>query len=68
MNSLESVRMAQRLVAAEEAFQKATRIMSTQVSIPVSNRYNALYGREDLHRALMALSIDKSFASGMNSL
>ena len=69
MNSLESARMAQRLVAAEEAFQKATQIMSTRVSIPVSDRYNALYGREDLHRSLMALSIDNSFAeSGMKRL
>lgn len=69
MNSLESVRMAQRLIAAEEAFQKATQIMSTQVSTPVSDRYNALYGREDLHRSLIALSINNSFAeSGMERL
>ena len=69
MNSLESARMAQRLVAAEEAFQKATQIMSTRVSMPVSDRYNALYGREDLHHSLMALSINNAFAeSGMERL
>ena len=69
MNSLESARMARRLVAVDEAFQKATRIMSTQVSMPVSDRYNALYRREDLHRSLMALSIANSFAeSGMQKL
>lgn len=69
MNSLESVRMAQRLIAAEDAFQKAAQIMSTEVSMPVSCRYNALYGEADLHRSLIALSIDNSFAeSGMQRL
>jgi len=69
MRSIESVRMAQRLVAAEDAFQKATQIMSTQVSIPTSKSENALYGVEDLHRSLMALSINNSFAeSGMERL
>ena len=69
MKSIESVRMAQRLVAAEEAFQKATQIMSTEVSIPTSDRYNAKYDGEDLHRSLIALSIGNSFAeSGMERL
>jgi len=69
MNPIRSVRMAQRFIAAEEAFQKAAQIMSTKVSIPVSGRYNALYGEEDLHRSLIALSINNAFAeSGMERL
>ncbi len=69
MNSIESVRMAQRIIAAEEAFQKATQIMSTEVSIPTSDRYNAKYGGKDLHLSLISLSINNSFAeSGMERL
>ena len=65
----ESARMAQRFIAAEEAYQKATQIMSTDVSIPTSARYNAMYDGTDLHRSLIALSINNSFAeSGMERL
>src|SRR5712691_4936345 len=69
MRHTESVRMAQRYIAAEEAFQKATQILSTRVSIPTSKSENALYGEKDLHQSLIALSINNSFAeSGMERL
>lgn len=69
MRTTESVRMAQRCIAAEEAFQKATQIMSTEVSIPTSGECNALYGEKDLHHSLIALSINNSYAeSGMERL
>lgn len=69
MHSIESARMAQRFIAAEEAFQKATQIVSTEVSIPTSGRYNAKYDGKDLHHSLIALSINNSFAeSGMERL
>lgn len=69
MNSIESVRMAQRCIAAEESFQKATQIMSTEVSIPTSGRYNSKYDEDDLHRSLIALSVNNSYAeSGMERL
>ena len=61
--------MAQRYIAAEDAFQKATQIVSTEVSIPTSVRYNAKYDGMDLHRSLIALSVGNSFAeSGMERL
>lgn len=61
--------MAQRYIAAEDAFQKATQIMSTEVSIPTSGRYNSKYDGRDLHHSLIALSINNSFAeSGMKRL
>ena len=64
-----SVRMAHEYGASREAFEKATQIMCTQVSIPVSGRYNSLYDEKDLHHALMALSISNGYAeSGMRRL
>lgn len=64
-----SAKTAQQCIAAEEAFEKATQIMSTEVSIPTSGRYNAKYDGEDLHHSLMALSINNSYAeSGMERL
>src|ERR1700730_6523694 len=64
-----SARMAHEYAASKEAYEKATQIMSTQVSIPVSDRYNSLYDERDLHHALMALSISNGYAeSGMRRL
>lgn len=61
--------MTQRYVAAKEAFERLTQIMCTGVSIPVSDRYNAIYGEEDLHHSLIALSIEGRYAeSGMKRL
>jgi hypothetical protein len=61
--------MTQRYVAAKEAFQRLTQLMCTKVSIPVSDRYNAVYGEEDLHHALALLSIEGRYAeSGMRRL
>jgi hypothetical protein len=34
--------------ASREAFEKATQIMSTRVSIPVSDGHNSLYDEVDL--------------------
>jgi hypothetical protein len=43
--------------------------MCTEVSIPVSDRYNALYGEEDLHHSLTLLSVEGRYAeSGMRRL
>ena len=43
--------------------------MCSEVSIPVSHRYNARYGAKDLHHALMSLSISNGYAeSGMRRL
>lgn len=61
--------MAHEYSASKDAFDKATQIMCTEVSIPVSHRYNAKYGERDLHHALMALSISNGYAeSGMKRL
>ncbi len=49
--------MAQRYVAAEEAYQRLAQIMSTEVSIPVSESDNVKYDEGDLHRSLVALSM-----------
>jgi IS4 transposase len=69
MNYTESVRMAQRYAASEEAYQRLTQIMCTEVSIPVSKSENARYDEKDLHRSLMTLSINNAYAeSGMDNL
>ncbi len=61
--------MAQRYVAAEEAYQRLAQIMSTEVSIPVSESDNATYDANDLHRSLVALSMNNGYAeSGMANL
>src|SRR2546426_5889739 len=63
------LRMTHEYAASKEAYEKATQIMSTRVSIPVSDRYNSLYDEKDLHHALMALSISNGYAeSGMRRL
>ena len=61
--------MAHEYAASAEAYEKATQIMSSKVSIPTSDRYNAKYGEKDLHHALTALSISNGYAeSGMSDL
>ena len=70
MNHHNSVlRMAHEYAASKEAFERLTQIMCTEVSIPVSDRYNALYGEEDLHHSLTLLSTENRYAeSGMKRL
>ena len=70
MNHHNSVlRMAHEYAASREAFERLTQIMCTEVSIPVSDRYNALYGEEDLHHSLTLLSAENRYAeSGMKRL
>ena len=69
MISNSSLRMAHEYAASREAYEKATQIMSTQVSIPTSSRYNAKYDRKDLHHALTALAVSNGYAeSGMSDL
>jgi len=69
MTTNASLRMAHECAASEEAYEKATQIMSTQVSIPTSSRYNATYDGKDLHHALTALAISNAYAeSGMSDL
>jgi hypothetical protein len=64
-----SLRMAHEYRASREAFERLTQVMCTEVSIPVSDRYNALYGEEDLHRSLTLLSTENRYAeSGMRTL
>lgn len=63
------MRMTQRYVAAEAAYQRLAQIMSTEVSIPVSDSQNAKYDEGDLHRSLIALSMGNAYAeSGMDGL
>jgi hypothetical protein len=63
------LRMTHEYAASGEAFEKLTQILYTRVSIPVSDRYNALYGKEDLHHALILLSTENRYAeSGMRRL
>ncbi len=69
MKSNSSFRMAHEYVVSEEAFEKTTQIMSTEVSIPCSGRYNSIYDENDLHRSLIGLSIANGYAeSGMENL
>ncbi len=69
MNSIQSGRMAQQYVAAEEAYQRLAQIMCTELSIPVSESDNASYDANDLHGSLIALSMNNAYAeSGMASL
>ena len=70
MNHHNSVlRMAHEYAASKEAFERLTQIMCTEVSIPVSDRYNAVYGEEDLHHSLTLLSAENRYAeSGMKRL
>jgi hypothetical protein len=61
--------MAHECAASKDAYEKTTQIMSSKVSIPTSNRYNATYGENDLHHALTALAISNAYAeSGMSDL
>src|ERR1022692_2927978 len=62
MRSNSSVRMAHEYRASREAFERLTQMICTEVSIPVSDRYNALYGEEDLHHSLTLLSIEGRYA------
>ena len=69
MISNSSLRMAHEYVASKEAYERTTQIMSSNVSIPVSARYNAKYREKDLHHALTALAISNGYAeSGMSGL
>jgi hypothetical protein len=70
MNHHNSVlRMTHEYAASGEAFERLTQIMCTEVSIPVSDRYNALYGEDDLHHSLTLLSTENRYAeSGMRRL
>ena len=69
MNNNSSVRMAHEYSASREAFERLTKIMCTEVSIPASERYNAIYGEEDLHHSLTLLSMEGRYAeSGMKKL
>lgn len=61
--------MAHEYDASREAFERLTRIMCTEVSIPVSDRYNSVYDETDLHHSLALLSIENRYSeSGMKRL
>src|SRR5438128_2285255 len=64
-----SLRMAHEYGASKEAYERTTQIMSSKVSIPTSDRYNAKYDGKNLHHALTVLSISNGYAeSGMSDL
>ena len=69
MNSNSSARMTHEYAASKEAFERLTQIMCTEVSIPVSDRYNSVYEEEDLHHLLILLATENRYAeSGMRRL
>ena len=69
MKHTSSVRMAHEYCASKESFEKVTQIMRTEVSIHCSTRYNHTYDDEDIHHALIAMSMENSYAeSGMKRL
>jgi hypothetical protein len=69
MNTTSSVRMAHEYSASMESFERMTQIMRTEVSIQCSTRCNSIYDENDLHHALIALSIGNSYVeSGMRRL
>ena len=57
MNNNSSVRMAHEYSASREAFERLPKIMCTEVAIQVSERYNAIYGAEDLLHSPILLSL-----------
>lgn len=69
MNSNTAVVLAHEYAASKDAFVKLHQIMSTNLSIPCSGRYNARYGEKHLHNAMISISLGNSFAeSGMKRL
>jgi hypothetical protein len=62
MNTTSSVRMAHEYSASMESFERMTQIMRTEVSIQCSTGCNSIYDENDLHHALIALSIGNSYA------
>lgn len=64
-----SLRLAHECVASEESYEKSVEIMSREIRIPCSKRFNSLYNEKDAHRALVSLSISNAYAeSGMKDL
>ena len=63
-----SVRMAHEYGASREAFEKATQIMCTQVSIPVSDRYNSLYDEKDLSTILSSFTMATPVPSSLSEI
>lgn len=62
-------RMAHIRHISEKVFNRIAQTMSTEVSIPTSGRYNAMYDLMDLHAALIELAISNGYAeSGMKRL
>ncbi|HXG06979.1 MAG TPA: hypothetical protein VNI77_06610 [Nitrososphaera sp.] len=70
MNSSTAVMLAHEYAASKDAFVKLHQIMSTNLSIPCSGRYNARYGeKQHLHNAMISISLGNSFAeSGMKRI
>lgn len=69
MNSNTAVMLAHEYAASKNAFVRLHQIMSTSLSIPCSDRYNARYGEKHLHNAMISISLGNSFAeSGMKRL
>ena len=69
MHSKNTTKLAYEIDASRDSFEKVVEIMSMEVSIPTSKRYNATFDEKDLHRSLIHLAVSNGYAeSGMESL
>lgn len=63
------MKLAYEIGASRESFEKIVEIMSREVPLATSNRYNATFDEKDLHRSLIHLAVSNGYAeSGMESL
>lgn len=69
MNQKNSTKLAYEIDASRESYEKVVEIMSREVPVPTSKRYNAMFDEKDLHRSLIHLAVSNGYAeSGMESL
>ena len=69
MNSKSSLKLAYEVDESKGSFEKVVEIMSREVPIPTSKRYNATFDEKALHRSLIHLAMSNGYAeSGMESL
>ena len=69
MHSKNATKLAYEIDASRDSFEKVVEIMSREVSISTSKRYNATFDEKDLHRSLIHLAVSNGYAeSGMEGL
>lgn len=69
MNQKNSTKLAYKVDASRESYEKVVEIMSREVPIPTSKRYNAMFDERDLHHSLIHLAVSNAYAeSGIESL